>query len=260
MGNGSVKISSTCVVCNTPSGKYRKQIDKRYSVIKCQTCGLEYTDPAPGNDELKAFYSEYTDIRADRMILEMNSKEHLKTLKRYGWTPESRTLDFGAGEGVFVETAGGCTSGVDVKPSNPSIKSSLDDGLNDVKWNFITLFGVLEHLPDPLQIMNGLVSILGKDGKIAITTVNAEGNIPYYYKPPEHLTYWTRAAFEMMCDTLGMKIIEYRPYWMFQLGQIYMDRLLSRTPKEYVREVSGKLPAEVYVPTNEIFCLLGKNK
>lgn len=246
-----------CYICNTTVTRYHQQVDEHYSIIKCANCGLEYTYPVPSEKELKAFYSQYKDIRAEHEIIELNSKEHLKILSQYGWKPDSMTLDFGTGKGIFVEIAGNCSFGIDMNPSsNPRIKLSLEDELNNMTWDFITLFGVIEHLPKPLQIMNDLVSRLRTGGIIAITTVNAEGVIPYYYKPPEHLTYWTRAAFNIMCNTFALNIIEYKPYWMFQRGEIYLERLLSRTPNEYRQLILNKLPKVVYIPTNELFCLL----
>ncbi len=250
---------SSCYLCDTSGAKYRQQVDERYSIIKCTNCGLEYTYPVPSEEELKTFYSQYKDIRAEQEIVELNSKEHLKVLSKYGWKPNSKTLDFGTGKGVFVEMAGNCSFGIDLNPSsNPRIKLSLEDELNNVTWDFITLFGVLEHLPKPLQTMSDLVSRLRKGGIIAITTINAEGSIPYYHKPPEHLTYWTRVAFNIMCNTFALKIIEYKPYWMFQRGEIYLERLLSRTPDEYRQLILNKLPKIVHIPTNELFCLLRK--
>ena len=250
----------SCYICGTFAGQYHKQVTDRYSIYKCLTCGLEYTYPVPQDEEIKAFYFQYKDFRADREIVELNAKEHLKTLEKYGWTPDSKMLDFGTGDGVFVEIAGGNTFGIDMKPSdNPRIKSSLEGAWEDVNWDFITLFGVLEHLPSPLQTMRNLLSRLQMNGVIAVTTVDAEGVIPYYYKPPEHLTYWTRSAFEAMCKVLNLRIIEYTPYKMFQLGKVYLERLLSRTPEEYQELIVNNLPRVVYVPTNEVRCLLQKN-
>jgi SAM-dependent methyltransferase len=246
-----------CYVCGNPAGSYRRYVDDDYSIIKCDKCGLEYTDPTPTEATLTAFYAQYQDIRADRRIVGLNAQEHLKMLgKKCGWTPESTVLDFGSGSGVFVELAGEKCYGIDLQPSdNSRIKKSLDE-LPSQMLDFITLWGVLEHLPQPKQVIGKLASLLHGGGVIALTTVDAEGVIPYYYKPPEHLTYWTREAFEILCDTWGLEIVWYQPYQMSQLGSIYFERLLSRTPNEYHQLIINKLPDIVNVPTNEIFVLM----
>jgi 2-polyprenyl-3-methyl-5-hydroxy-6-metoxy-1,4-benzoquinol methylase len=243
-----------CYVCGNPAGSYRRRVNNDYSIIKCDKCGLEYTDPIPTETTLKAFYSQYKDIRADRKIVSLNAQEHLTMLvEKYGWTSESTVLDFGSGSGAFVELTGEKCYGVELQFSNNHrIKQALSELPADCSWDFITLWGVLEHLPQPKQTISNLVSLLHEGGVIALTTVDAEGVIPYYYKPPEHLSYWTRAAFDVLSKGCGLEIVEYEPYWMFQIGHIYVERLLSRTPEEY-REplLAGSLPPTVYVPTNE---------
>jgi hypothetical protein len=253
------ECDASCPVCGSKPGHYRQPVNK-YAIIKCGNCGLEFTTPIPSAEELNRFYSEYEDIRADAEIVKLNAEAHLKVLKKYGWSPLAKTLDFGAGQGIFVEVAGKNCFGVELQNSNNvRIKQSLHDQVGGTPaWDFITLWGVLEHLPYPKDVMAELASRLKPRGVMALTTVDAEGVIPYYYKPPEHLTYWTLAAFEMLAGRCGLTIAEHRPYQMFQNGQIYFDRLLSRTPEEYRSLLHYQLPKIVQVPTNEVFVLFKK--
>jgi hypothetical protein len=248
-----------CYVCNYPANDYVQKVDGGYSIIKCGRCGLEYTDPIPDPAMISSFYQNYSDIRADEEILRRNAVENLKTLSQYGWTSESATLDFGTGKGIFLEVAGKNCYGLDiVGNSNERIKKSIDE-LDASEFDFVTLWGVLEHLTDPKSTIRNLSHALrGEGGVIALTTVNAEGLIPYYYKPPEHLTYWTRSAFDILARETSMEIVAYFPYFMHQKGTIYLQRLLSRTPVEYVDYISDELPDTVFVPTNEVFVVLRK--
>lgn len=248
----------SCYVCGNPAGRYRQRLNDNYTIIKCQECGLEYTDPIPTESELKLFYANYKNIRADRKIVKLNAEEHLKMLKKYGWTQDSKMLDFGAGTGVFVEVAGQSCYGVDLQSiSHPRIKQSLEK-LSGILWDFIVLWGVLEHLTNPQKTIYELVSKLKMGGLFALSTIDAEGAIPYYYKPPEHLSYWTRNAFEILSKKLGLKIVKYEPYHMLQFSSIYMQRLLSWTPEEYSRRVSSNLQEIISVPTNEIRVVMKK--
>lgn len=249
-----------CPVCETIAGNYRRQVNGSYSIIKCANCGLEYTDPIPKEEELNLFYSTYEDVRAERRIVELNAMEHLKTLAKYGWSEQSKVLDFGAGKGIFVEVAGKYCFGVDFQHSEkPRIKTCLDEDFEGIKsWDFITLWGVLEHLSKPKQVMRELASRLRGGGVIALTTVDAEGIIPYYYKPPEHLSYWTKPAFCFLSQECGLEIMEYQPYHMFQLGHIYVKRLLSRTPEKYRKDFVTCLPEIIQVPTNEVRVVMKK--
>jgi predicted RNA-binding Zn-ribbon protein involved in translation (DUF1610 family) len=249
----------TCPVCFTTSGKYYASVNE-FKVYKCPSCGLEYTNPIPSLDQLMFFYSTYEDIRAVSDVVRLNAKKNLQQLTAFGYDKNKYLLDFGAGEGDFVDIAGENCFGVDFKSGNKTrIFSSLSE-LPIKKYDFITLWGVLEHLADPIQNLLDLKSFINPNGIISITTVDAEGVIPYYYKPVEHLTYWTRCSIERLFEKIGLKLIEYKSYKMTQRSEIYIDRLLSRTPIEYrsaFQIAQSKLPKYIEVPTNEIF-VVGK--
>lgn len=249
-----------CYVCDTPAGKYSFAVNEVYSIIQCHNCGLEYTSPVPTDEQLERFYSNYSDVRADIRIVELNARSHLDTLSQFGWTSESRVLDFGAGKGTFVDIAGDNCYGVEIGHSNNlRIKGSIEESAEGFeKWDFITMWGVLEHLPNPKQILSCLSTHLRSGGFVALTTVNAEGLMPYYFKPPEHLSYWTSRSFKMLADECNLRVVKEEPYNMNQLSAIYLDRLLSRTPKEYQALFSAELPEVVKIPTNEVLVVFEK--
>jgi hypothetical protein len=247
-----------CYVCDQPSGRYGQQVRDPYAIIKCGECGLEYTFPIPTEVTLREFYAQYQDVRADHRVVELNARGHLSMLEQYGWTPQSRMLDFGAGDCIFVQVAGANCYGVEWRSDNHArVRQTLAE-FDGESWDFITLWGVLEHVTNPKLLLADLVSSLWHEGILAVTTVDAEGQIPYYYKPPEHLTYWTRASFDVLAQSCGLEIIEYQPYFMTQLGHIYASRLLSRTPIEYQEQFSHHLPEMVTIPTNEIRVVMKK--
>jgi len=259
MTNTKAKI--ICPVCSITSGNYNVKVDA-FKIYKCPNCGLEYTFPIPSLDELYSFYSKYTDIRADTNVVKMNAKRNLELLRSFGYDDNKFLLDFGTGGADFVGVAGKNCYGIDFKSTNKQrVYENLDD-LPIKKYDFITLWGVLEHLSSPTDALLQLHDYSKPNGVLVITTVNAEGLIPYYYKPIEHLTYWTKLSFEKLFENIGVELIEYRPYKMLQRSDIYVDRLISRTPSEYreaFQSTISKLPRFIEVPTNEIF-VVGRYK
>lgn len=249
------KEQVSCPVCSTPCGTYCIPI-KEFHIYKCSNCGLEHTYPKPSLAQLQAFYSTYTDIRAESLVVILNAKRNLQLLGKFGYEESKTLLDFGTGDADFVDIAGNNCFGVDFKSASKSrVYSNLTE-LTIKKYDFITLWGVLEHLASPMETLLELSEYIKPNGIIAITTVNAEGAIPYYYKPVEHLTYWTKSSFEKLFEKAGIKLIEYKPYKMLQRSEIYVDRLLSRTPSEYIPAFDScisSLPKYIEVPTNEIF-------
>lgn len=261
-------MNSKCVLCSAPAGNYNvpSHTYEIYKIYKCSDCGLEYTNPIPSDETLQEFYSEYNDIRAQSEIVYLNAKKNLDKLYELGILNEnSLVLDFGCGNGEFLEICGDNCYGVELASSrlNERIVNNLN-ALPIQKFDCVTLWGVLEHLND----INGIISEINKyikdDGYLVITTVNAESSIPYYYKPPEHLTYWTEKSFSFLATAFDFKTIVYEPYVMKQFSAVYLDRLLSRTPEEIKKTIYSAsvdlLPKIIEVPTNEIFVVLQKSR
>lgn len=250
-----------CPICSTLSGNYNIKLkNTKFSIYKCSNCGLEYTNPIPSDKELEYFYGNYLDIRANKNIVIKNAENNLKHLYDLGISTESRILDFGCGEGHFVRIAGKYCYGIELSNQGERIYNNIDE-LPIKEFDCVTLWGVLEHLNNIKSTMDSLIAKLKRGGLIVITTVDAEGLIPYYYKPPEHLTYWTKKSLEILAQYLNCEIVEYKPYFMQQYSEIYLDRLFSRTPNEYknkLLEVKDLLPSIVTVPTNELFAIIKK--
>jgi SAM-dependent methyltransferase len=254
MTHGSVY--SSCPVCGSKPGSYSITVEV-YSVIKCPNCGLEYTLPSPTDEDLNNFYGSYVNCRANPEIVQINAKRNLGLLGKYGLDESSSIMDFGAGNGEFVEIGGPNCFGVELSSRKKGVR--IFDNLDDLpvpQFDFITLWGVLEHLNNIMFSMEKLKDRLRVGGYMVITTVDAESLIPYYYKPPEHLTYWTSKSLQILLEKNELEILEIGPYEMLQLSEVYLDRLLSRTPEKYREPVSSNcegLPEIVTVPTNEVF-------
>lgn len=243
-----------CPVCAEEGGRYAVDVGS-HQVVKCGACGLEYTLPIPTDQELSAFYAQYQDIRARQDVVMRNAARNLSTLGGLGCEEASEILDFGAGHGDFVRVAGARCQGVELgSPGAERVHGSLR-AFRPQQFDFVTLWGVLEHLNHPLEILRELMPLLKPNGYLVLTTVDAEGLIPYYYKPVEHLTYWTKPSFQALFRQLGLEMCWHKPYRMEQAKEVYVDRLLSRTPEGYRAAFAAALPAlpdYVEVPTNEV--------
>ena len=180
---------------------------------------MEYTTPKPTDAELTSFYSDYADVRANPEITVLNATRNLDLLRIYGLNDQSIILDFGCGNGEFVEIAGERCFGIELSMGKK--KERIFNHISELpiqKYDFITLWGVLEHLNDPVRVLMELKGKLRVGGTIVLTTVDAEGLIPYYYKPPEHLTYWTANAMHYLFENNNFEIKKIQPYEMCQLS------------------------------------------
>lgn len=244
-----------CPACGHPPGVYGQLLAGDACIRFCPGCGLRYTDPMPDAAALDRFYASYRDPRAAPAVVAANAADHLRFLAAHGWHPGVPTIDLGCGAGAFVTAAGAACHGVDPGARTAGRLHAGLASLPERTWGCLTLWGVLEHLSDPVATLAPVVERLAPDALVALTTVDAEGSIPFHYKPPEHLTYWTRAALARLGERLGLRLVAVEPYVMRQLGSIYLDRLLARTPAPYQACIAGDLPELVEVPTNELRAL-----
>ncbi len=247
MSNGN------CPICSSTSHLTKSMDD--YSIHKCTRCLVEYANPMPTEKELSELYSGYRYYSGyDRDMIEFtvmkNAEKNIQYLEKFGLSNETRLLDFGCGENLFVRQ-GNSPNWFGHDYPHGKIPSG--------KFDFITLWGVLEHLAQPISILSGLVDRLEKGGRIVITTVSIETDIPYRYRVPIHLFFWTGAAIRELFNQCGLEIEEMENYFMLQNPQFYLDRVLDRgqVPKKIKKLIYIDAKEEVLVPTNEIF-IVGK--
>ena len=73
-------------------------------------------------------------------------------------------------------------------------------------YNIITMFHVLEHIPDPKSILSELSELLADDGQIIVEVPNADDALLTLYQcgPFSHFTYWSCHLFLYTVKTLEM--------------------------------------------------------
>src|ERR1043165_5028215 len=242
--------SNKCLICGGLSIPIKRIA--RYKILRCGVCGMEFTHPMPSQKELRDFYSNYRDFHAPDPTVASNAKKNLQLLKKHGLTRNMRLLDYGCGKNLFVaQGKSGNWHGYD--EYNENCDASMLEG----KFDFITLWGVLEHLPNPVDEMKKLSRMLRLNGRLALTTVSSETGMPYRHKPPEHVTYWTEDALRRLFRQCGMKTIEYRPYFMYQNSNIYLRCVFNaaKVPNEIRKHIRWSGKQRLFVPTNEVMVL-----
>jgi transcription elongation factor Elf1 len=251
-----------CILCGRQA--FSLKVVNSYNISKCTGCGLEYADPMPTQAQLAAFYGDYADFRARTEVTRRNAERNLDGLLDKGYVgPQSRILDFGCGGNQFVaacrERGLGRSYGFDryVFPDGDDLLVSLEDAERG-GWDLICLWGVLEHLVDPVTTLRELRGMLAENGRIVCTTVCTETRIPFQYKPPEHTLYFSRASFGELARASGLELVCVEDYFMEQDADVYLSILLRTMPDAYKARVSHSLPKFVEVPTNEVVAVFGR--
>lgn len=212
----------------------------------------------PTQQRLDAFYKDYLDIRAGNEVLRLNAVRNIKALEPYGIGIDAAVLDYGSGKNAFSACA------VDLggnawKSFDPYTQNSDRHVLRAESYDAATCWGVLEHVVDPMVFVRELAALLRPGGHLFMTTVDIDSAIPFRYKPPEHLTYWSRDAASVLCERNGMELLAYRPYFMIQDRDVYMRIILRTVPDRYRNNIIfNRLPHFLEVPTNEVFIVARK--
>ncbi len=148
-----------------------------------------------------------------------NQNDKIKTL-----------LDIGAGTGDFLLKAK--SKGFQVQGMEPNAKArelALQKGVAlAADWNqipadsyrYITLWHVLEHLPDLETEIQRIVSHLEPDGTLIVAVPNFKSfDAQYYgshwagYDVPRHLWHFSRTSIAKLFGAHGMEIHSIKPMW-----------------------------------------------
>jgi len=194
------------------------------------------TSPQP-EDLGKYYYSDtyisHTDSRRSttdklyQLVKKYGLWKKVRLTNRYAFSNKT-LLDVGAGTGDFLVAArrkGWSVYGVEPnrmardKASEKGLQLSheLHNQLNR-KYQVITLWHTLEHLPYLEEQIDKLISCLEKEGTLIIAVPNYMSyDARHYdqfwaaYDVPRHLWHFSRSSIEKLFSKYGMRIVKTRP-------------------------------------------------
>jgi SAM-dependent methyltransferase len=194
-----------------------------YDVIDCKACGFRHIDPLFDEDELRKFYDGqfYENERADYFTKAEEDKEWWMLRYRHYYemleahAPGRRILDIGSGPGYFLEA--GAKRGWEVlgfEPSRLACDYTRARGLKAEHGFFsaaaarghgtfdaISLSMVLEHVRDPIRLIEEARGLLAPGGLLLLVSPNdfnplqvslwkTMGFRPWWVNPKHHLNYF----------------------------------------------------------------------
>lgn len=209
-----------------------------FELLHDEELDILVTRPQPENIEPyyeSASYISHTD--ANRSLIEKLyqtvKKFSLwrKTLLINSYAKGNKTLlDVGAGTGDFLLTAE--KRGWTVKGIEPSLDARLRsrekkmellpnmESLSGDKFQIITLWHVLEHLPDLENQILKLRWHLEDEGALIIAVPNFKSYDAEHYKQfwaaydvPRHLWHFSRDGIEKLFAKYEMKVVKTKPMW-----------------------------------------------
>lgn len=148
-------------------------------------------------------------------------------------------LDIGCSLGYFVEAAnarGWKAAGIEISPHAAEEARKLgldvrtgvleDAGYSSGAFDCVTMWDVLEHVPDPTAHMLEVRRVLAGDGLLVIGTPNL-GHVAFrikrerwrHLKPREHIYYFQKSSITRLLTKTGFRIVR-PPGWNVRLNDV----------------------------------------
>ena len=232
--NGKMDHRKRCYLCgNTEFNKRIGSVrdSSELKILECTSCGLvclsSFDHIREGFYETSEMHgAEMPDIQAWLKNTAWDDERRFQYLKSV--LPNRRLLDFGCGAGGFLLKARELTAtahGVDpetrldshYKSNRLTNFQNISKIPNDIRvgYDIITIFHVLEHIPDPKSILGELSGMLTDSGQIIVEVPNADDALLTLYnnEPFSKFTYWschlflyTAKTLQMLFDQMNLKV------------------------------------------------------
>lgn len=250
----SIAIDYQCKICGFKQiGKPIASMTDQYVAIKCGNCDVLSAYPSPSIAELEQYYSSYPTTQErpeiDSILVELHQGILEYLLSHLEIKHNLSFLDYGFGAGAFIKLVaqkGFHAYGIELSVQNCNQlnkyckKHNLKIGVNQVsdgyldrftdrKFNCITLFQVIEHALNPLELLSCLSSLQNSGGLLYLECPNNDalylkvknairkkvGRESFFdsLNPPQHLYGFNRNSIRVLLEKAGYTVIELSDYY-----------------------------------------------
>ncbi len=233
---------------------HRKQESRTGFATGCEDCGLLFVNPPPDPESLKAFYSpegtwgvsherrnEALERRARRALAGYR-KAHQRRRARHVLLealdgvapiftppPDPKALDFGCGDGKLLnglQEEGWQTFGIEPSSDVAFLRHQrLEDLPAEPSFDFVILHHVLEHVAEPLDLLQRLSRAMRPGGALFISvprldTLPHHGDFSYCLNGRTHIVSFTEDCLRELLRRAGLEMVA-------TLSDTELDRQLS---------------------------------
>jgi 2-polyprenyl-3-methyl-5-hydroxy-6-metoxy-1,4-benzoquinol methylase len=242
-----------CPLCKKDESKLllKKQ---GFHIVTCGNCGFVYVNPRLANEQLNAIYQHnyfqnkdygYVDYEQEKRLRVKNFERWLSTAEHF--LPPGKTvvaLDVGCAAGYCLDVMkakGWQAEGLELdaamcdsltKAGHIVSHRELENFESPHRFSLISLFDVIEHIPDINAAFQQLNRLLEKDGVIIMITPDHNslqrklfGKKWFQYKPIEHIQYFTRKTLAVFAERNGLQILYHDHSGQYADTQFIVNRL-----------------------------------
>ncbi len=280
-----------CLICHSEdiALKYKTTLSlnkriKEYSVThselgvhldiwECSKCRLAFVSDSFAITELINTYQQNRDDNLYKEEIVGRIKSAHKILKKIKKIkPAGHLLDIGCGTGIFITEAsrlGYDVWGIEPSPAIKNVALNQDHIINnylenvykqipDDFYDIITMFDVLEHLPNPNLTLDIIYNKLKTDGILIIATPNWSSWLAkitkekWYAIQPHHLYYYSRKNLFSLLHQHQFKTVSCDSYKRYFSLSYIITRLsaYNRVFKLIDHIIPGGLKNKIIIPIN----------
>lgn len=282
-----------CNLCGADMPRPWLEVTDRFSgepfhLVICSQCGLIYLSPRPTTDEISAHYpDEYEAYQLDAEAMSMTQAWHsnrmwgmqTKFLNKHHSLP-GRLLDIGCATGEFLNTArqvGWEVYGLEMIAEYAQrardrfnldvIRGTLESvELPDNTYDAITMWDVLEHLPDPRYALDQCHRLLKPNGILVFSIPNLSSFDRYLFgtkwigwDAPRHFTLYTRETLWKALKMSGFSLVSSKCLlggkgtFLLSMDNVLAMKKIARTIKNIYPLISALL-----FPYRQVSYLVGR--
>ena len=248
MEHTPLETLSTCPICGGSELVPALAVEDRsvshetFKLSDCSRCAFRFTNPRPPQSDIGRYYQSADYIShtnaarslQDR-IYQLARKWALGSKHRliHRYQPNGRVLDVGCGTGEFLaylKSRGYLVHGVE-----PSINAreqaianhalevvpNLELVAHQERFKVVTLWHVLEHLPDPHTTLKNLFALLVDRGLLVIAVPDRGSWDAQHYGPdwaawdvPRHLSHFRQTDIKRLLHEHGFELVAVKRMWM----------------------------------------------
>ena len=244
-----------------------------YEVMLNEEYGMLVTSPVPSNLEtyyISDSYISHTDSKKSfidriyQLVKNYTLKQKVKLINSFN--TESKTiLDVGAGTGDFLKV---CKKNnwdaYGIEPSDKARKIAAEKEINlkqdksELKnelVDVITLWHVLEHIPNLIEYIDQLKKLLKPNGVLLIAVPNYKSYDAEYYKEywaafdvPRHLWHFSKESIQKLFSQVNMNVEKILPmkfdsFYVSLLSEKYKNKK-NKSFKAFLTGLKSNLKAK----------------
>ncbi|SOD96553.1 class I SAM-dependent methyltransferase [Spirosoma fluviale] len=248
--------------------------NQKFEIQQCQQCGFRLTNPRPDGNSIGAYYKsdQYVSHNdkggglintAYRTVRNYTLQSKLNLINELTGKP-GRIVDVGCGTGAFLESCqkgGWAITGMEPDPDaramakeklQAEVKPDLEALAGAEPFDIVSLWHVLEHIPNLSESIQQLRNLLTEQGTLLIAVPNSDSYDAQLFKEywaaydvPRHLHHFTPLTIEPLFNKHGFKLVKQLPM-VFDAFYIAMLSTRYQNGKtDYLKSVQVGLSSNV---------------